>query len=213
MPFLKRPPQPPQPSADDRLLQAIVDFRHQASLALGVADREHRETLADAHERIAQARRWVAQSDVGESAVRLWRASKPWHAWVKREDWANWNTLQVTEVDGGGGKVGETWSAFTRGGTRWRFHHTSASNSFSDTPCLYGRLVTSVNGEDVLTVTTTHDVGEYSDWRWLDAEAITVGPWTVELTEMRAILEHEQKQRMAQFEADRIMAMANNMKL
>lgn len=191
----------------------ITEFRHQAMLALQTVSPEQQEAMAQAEKQIAKARSWVASSGIGEAAVQLWDASKPWHVWANREDWADWNVLQVTEVSGGYGSVGETWSAFRRNELDWRFRHVSKIDDWSIYPGLRGELTTSVNGKDILIISTTKDSAEFSQWVWSDVTAIAIGPWTAQLIEMSIILKTERLRRYKDSELRRLQDLADNMKL
>jgi hypothetical protein len=191
-------------SDKDELLAAIQIFRCAANTAAANEAQKHKSGLSDARATIARARKWVRESGVGAAACALYEASRPWSAWSKRDDWAKWNQLCVSDVDGNSGKS----VAFTWRERRWQFTHEQHQFHLPGDNCNRGNLTVNVDGSDVLALAVSKDYEEFSRWEPADVSALTVGDWAAALVEMHVVLEHARKTRLSEAEAERLQQQA-----
>ena len=196
----------------DEMVEIINAFRRAAALvAKRQADVQRAETQ-DAKAVIEKARSWLRSTGAGESACRLFEASRPWYAWAKRDDWGKWNTLAVTDVEGGGdGEM--THSVFRRGGRKWRFEHVRQKHYIPEDDQLRGTLSVSVDDAEVLKIAVAKSFDEYSEWRAVDVFALTAGEWVAELVEMDVARDLAQKRQSAESETARLREQASKLRL
>lgn len=194
-----------------QLLAAVEGFRSKVREALAEAEIGHRKSLRSAQETIKAARDFVTKSDVGGAALRVYDSTLPYHAWSKRDDWAKWNVIGVTEVRERTGPL-PNCTGFRWRDRYWVFALEEHGSSYSDDEAL-GRFSVEVDGELVMELAVAKSFWEFACWRPIDVYAFTIGPWVGTLVEMDATLELGKQQRSAEMEAERLEHRASRIKL
>ncbi len=197
----------------DEMTEIIQAFRRAAALVSKRESDRSRVEVQDAKALIEAARRWMRETGVGDAACRIFEASRPWHAWAKRDDWTKWNLLGVVDVEGGGSVVDTTHSAFRRGDRKWRFEHTRQKSYMPADDQSRGTLAVAVDDVEILKLAVAKSFDDGSTWRVVDVLALDRGEWAAELVEMDVALDQAQKRRQAGSEAARLREQASKLRL
>lgn len=200
----------PEPS---RFSASVSAFRTAAAMALAADAAARRTEAADAQTLIERARAWTRETGVGHSACQLYQRAKPWSAWAKRDDWAQWNTLEVSDAKSGRNTANADCVAFTRAGHRWEFTHKESQSYLPDDDCRRGVLTVAYDGEAVMGLLISKTYDEFAEWMPADIDLLSVGPWAAELVEMEVVLDQQRQQQSNASAAERVLAKASRIKL
>lgn len=203
----------PTQLAQDEMAEIIRAFRQAAAIVSKRQVDRQRAEVQDAKATIEAARQWIRSTGVGDAACRVFEASRPWHAWAKRDDWPKWNALEVTDVEGGGSFVDTTHSSFRRSERKWAFAHTRHKNYMPDDDQSRGTITVTVDGAEVMTLAVAKGFGDGEPWRSVDVLALDRGVWVADLTEMDVALAQHRKAQRADSETARLRDQASRIRL
>jgi hypothetical protein len=193
------------PTQSELIAAAVAEFRAKMFEAFKAAEAAHNADLTDAKDALARAADFVNKAGLLGATVRLFEGTRFYHSWAKRGDWSEYNILGVTLNQGEppGFRWRERDWGFALGDKR-------ASHSGDET---WATLSVTCDGALVmeLRIATDH-VTEFDRWRLISVEALSVGPWVSDLTEMDATMELVKQQKRHELDAWRFQDKASRIK-
>lgn len=206
----------PATNGRDDLTAAIEEFRAKAAAAIEkIRQEDAANTLSDS-QRVEKAKQFVKESGVASALTSVWRDVQHYPSWSKRDDFARFNPLEVTNVDGG--KTHESRGStetvsFDWKGRRWAFALMDSGHSSYDGDDKYAVLCLQINGDTAYeaNIRKSYSV-EYDDWNAFDVRALSIGPWVGDLVEAQQIFTQAQRRRMQELQSARVADQASKIK-
>ncbi|MGH7076309.1 MAG: hypothetical protein ACREFD_19235 [Stellaceae bacterium] len=194
------------------IIAAIEEFRAKMFEAFKQAEAVHAASVKDSEQAIAAAKEFVTKANLFGAALEMYESTRHYHAWCKHDDWSVWNVISVTNVKEQAAARPDT-SGFTWREHAWAFLLRDKRPSYSGDKT-FATLSVECDGEPVmeLRIVTDHD-SEFDRWRLVDVQALAVGPWAAELTEMAATMELAKQNRQHEANTERMREQAARIKL
>jgi hypothetical protein len=165
--------------ASDDLAKALRDF---ASSYRAVLEATPSDAAAKAQQTVDEAKRILNDGGVGIAFTHIVDAVAPWHAWIKRDDFAKWAAFPVSQVSAS--EVLE--EGLVKGWvTEFSYKETPYQVRFSKGDYPYSRAELYVRGERLLGLDlAAQDGDKFPQEKWANVFALQIGAWMRDVIEM-----------------------------
>lgn len=216
---LPLPPMTPPPmerTSAEILIETVTDFRTKMQTIEDRKAAEYEAAIGDAQMRIANAEDFVKRTGLDRSLPMILQETWHWAAWTKRGEKLDLDKKIGFEViDGGEMKDGADEKkvlTFRYAGEVYILFFTQ-HRSYDDGENNYGAIKLVTIEEEVLILMTVSQriEAEYSDWRYLQVNALIIGPWVGHIIELDEKIKASDEERVRDYTTDSLLNRAKNL--
>lgn len=199
------PEQAPEPelTPEEAEIAKAREIGEAGSEARERAYREHKASLREAESKLAQADKFVRESELDYAVPWLFDEMEHWPSWLGgSSDWKL--PVDITDVEGGG-EFENRWVSWKWRDTKFKIHFKKHRNySGMEDSHDHADFSVEANEEPVLKINCSQDWSkEFDRWRYFGTDVLKVGPWIAELIgyyqETRLADERKRHERDAEY--------------
>jgi hypothetical protein len=193
-------------SAADKLATALEAYRRDFEMELksGAANLEadRAKEAERAKELVQQANELIRQSGLGNALIKLMEDVKYWSTWRQRGDFQKYVKFPATDIlaEEEQNKESRTVTTvyFVYKNKRYGLLMTDEGHSW-DGDSKVANVDFIADDAVVLSLRVGQDNDGLSEWRLVDVNALTIGPWTKDLLEIAAYIKVGNENSMRHF--------------